>query len=615
MPSFPLFSGGAGVTSVGLSAPSIFAVSGSPVTSTGTLTLSLNTQPKNSVFAGPGFGADAIPTFRALLAADLPDLSSVYQSLNAGLTSISALSTTSFGLGFLTQANSAAARTYIGAGTGSGSVTSVALTLPSFLSVTGSPITGAGTLAVSLANQSANLVFAGPTTGSAAAPTFRALVAADIPDVSGTYLTKANNLSDVASVGTSRTNLGLGSLAVLNSVNNGNWSGAALAIGNGGTGQTTATAAFNALSPLTTLGDIIYGGAVGAGTRLAGNTTAAKLFLSQTGTGAVSAAPGWAALASADIPWATPGAIGSTTPNTGSFTQLKLDLGTGSVPVSFPAFSNYDLWCLTTDATTARALLASFGGANSITGLSYGGTRASPTATPSDTRALVMQANAFDGTTVYTPASMDVRTDGLQSGTNHGGYLEWTGTPNGSTTAAEWMRLQNNNLVIDRQAGTAIPTIFSAITSGYTFQVQSSDTVASRIGLFAYAALGNSIKGFVAGGTRATPTAVADQTILFRFSGGAYDGSAVTEVGQFTVLADGLQSGTNHGGYFAWAGIPNGSTTIAEWLRLQNGWLKILPVTAPSGNPSSGFYFYCDAADNKLKARGVSGTVTTVANP
>lgn len=34
-----------------------------------------------------------------------------------------------------------------------------------------------------------NYVLAGPTTGSAAAPTFRALVAADIPDLSSTYLT------------------------------------------------------------------------------------------------------------------------------------------------------------------------------------------------------------------------------------------------------------------------------------------------------------------------------------------------------------------------------------------------------------------------------------------
>jgi len=70
-----------------------------------------------------------------------------------------------------------------GGGGGSGSVTSVALSVPSFLSVAGSPITSAGTLAVSLANANANLVFAGPGSGSAAAPGFRALVAADLPAI------------------------------------------------------------------------------------------------------------------------------------------------------------------------------------------------------------------------------------------------------------------------------------------------------------------------------------------------------------------------------------------------------------------------------------------------
>lgn len=64
---------------------------------------------------------------------------------------------------------------------GSGTVTSVAMTVPSFLSVSGSPITGAGTLAVTLATQAKNLLFAGPSSGSDAAPTFRALIGADLP--------------------------------------------------------------------------------------------------------------------------------------------------------------------------------------------------------------------------------------------------------------------------------------------------------------------------------------------------------------------------------------------------------------------------------------------------
>ena len=44
-----------------------------------------------------------------------------------------------------------------------------------------------------------NYVLAGPTTGSDAAPTFRALVAADIPDLSGTYLTSYTETDPVYS--------------------------------------------------------------------------------------------------------------------------------------------------------------------------------------------------------------------------------------------------------------------------------------------------------------------------------------------------------------------------------------------------------------------------------
>lgn len=64
---------------------------------------------------------------------------------------------------------------------GSGSVTSVALTAPAEFSVAGSPVTSFGTLAISKANQAANTVWAGPTSGGAAPPTFRALATGDVP--------------------------------------------------------------------------------------------------------------------------------------------------------------------------------------------------------------------------------------------------------------------------------------------------------------------------------------------------------------------------------------------------------------------------------------------------
>ena len=65
-------------------------------------------------------------------------------------------------------------------GGSNGSVTSVALTVPNILSVSGSPVTSAGTLAINLASQAINTIFAGPT-GSTGVPTFRALVSADVP--------------------------------------------------------------------------------------------------------------------------------------------------------------------------------------------------------------------------------------------------------------------------------------------------------------------------------------------------------------------------------------------------------------------------------------------------
>ena len=68
------FAPGGTVTSVGLSAPPIFTVSGSPVTGLGTLTLALNPETANTVLAGPSSGASAVPTFRTLTSSDIPSL-------------------------------------------------------------------------------------------------------------------------------------------------------------------------------------------------------------------------------------------------------------------------------------------------------------------------------------------------------------------------------------------------------------------------------------------------------------------------------------------------------------------------------------------------------------
>lgn len=91
-----------------------------------------------------------------------------------------------------------------------GTVTSVALSVPSILSVAGTPIMSSGTLAVTLATQSANRVFAGPTSGGVATPTFRALVAGDVPDLSAVYQPLDADLTALAAAGNSASLIKVG---------------------------------------------------------------------------------------------------------------------------------------------------------------------------------------------------------------------------------------------------------------------------------------------------------------------------------------------------------------------------------------------------------------------
>lgn len=150
------------VTSVAATVPSEFSVTGSPITSTGTLAISKANQASNSIWAGPVSGAAAQPAFRAMVADDIP-LSSVVAT-----TKLSATGTKN-------------STTFLrGDDTWNTAVTSVALALPGEFTVVGSPVTTSGTLSASKATQSANTVWAGPVSGAAAQPAFRALTADDI---------------------------------------------------------------------------------------------------------------------------------------------------------------------------------------------------------------------------------------------------------------------------------------------------------------------------------------------------------------------------------------------------------------------------------------------------
>lgn len=133
------------VTSVGLALPaSVFSVSGSPVSISGTLTGTLISQSANHFFAAPNM-VSGIPVFRQILIGDLPVITDTFIYYASG--------------GAITA-----------------QALSLSLAVPSEFSISGSPITSpTGTFTISTATQLANRFWGGPNSGGAAQPTFRTI--------------------------------------------------------------------------------------------------------------------------------------------------------------------------------------------------------------------------------------------------------------------------------------------------------------------------------------------------------------------------------------------------------------------------------------------------------
>jgi hypothetical protein len=207
----------------------------------------------------------------------------------------------------------------------SGTVTSVGLAMPTQFTVTNSPVTSSGTLTAAWNNQTANYVLSGPTTGAAATPTFRALVAADIPSLA--YVTSVSFTGGLISVATATTTPALtvagtsGGVVYFSSAST--WASSAALAANalvvgGGAGVapstiTTGTGVVTALGVNTgTAGSfVVNGGALG--------TPSSGTVTNLTGTASIN----------------INGTVGATTTNSGAFTSLSysttLTGGTGIV--------------------------------------------------------------------------------------------------------------------------------------------------------------------------------------------------------------------------------------------------------------------------------------------
>jgi hypothetical protein len=227
----------------------------------------------NLVFAGPTSGSTAAaPSFRALVAADLPTGSTNY--VNNGTTQQASTDFNISGSGTIGTNLTVTGNTSVGGTmTVTGATTLSALTASKGVFTDASKnLTSTGTLGT---DQGGTGVSSFNSGGAMYATSTSALTTGTLPtSAGGTGLTTYT--SGGALYTTSTTAITSGTLPLTA----------------GGTGATTKAAAFDALSPMTTAGDIIYGGVSGTGTRLAKGTDGQ--FLSLT-----SGAPIWTSIPTA----------------------------------------------------------------------------------------------------------------------------------------------------------------------------------------------------------------------------------------------------------------------------------------------------------------------------
>jgi hypothetical protein len=317
------------VTSVGLSLPNIFTVSNSPVTTTGTLTAILASQSQNLFLASPN-GSSGTPSFRSIVAADIPTLNQNTIGTSSNVTGTVAIAnggtgqtSANSGLNALLPSQSGASGKVLqsdgantswvtgGGGGGSGTVTSVSVVTANGLSGTVANPTTTPAITLDISGLAltklatiADQTILGNNSGGASSPL--ALTASQTKTV-----LSLNNVENTAL----STWAGTTNITTLGTIGTGTWNGTKIAEGFGGTNQSTYTK-----------GDILYSSAANTLSKLAGNTTAVKQYLSQTGTGAISAAPAWATIANTDIT----GLGTSSTHATGDFFQVANNLSEGT---------------------------------------------------------------------------------------------------------------------------------------------------------------------------------------------------------------------------------------------------------------------------------------------
>lgn len=270
----------------------------------------------------------------------------------------------------------------------------------------------------------------------------------------------------------------------------------------GGTGQTTYAT-----------GDTLYSSATNTISKLSGNTSTTKQFLSQTGTGSASQAPAWASLAATDIQSgtlpATRGGTGQSSyavgdilyaDTTTSLAKLA-DVATGNVLIS-GGVSAAPSWGKVALASAVSGTLGIANGGTSATTANGAFNALAPSQTSNSGKYLTTNGTDTSWSTV-TQTTFSAGTTGFTPSTATSGTVTLAGTLNvanggtgvttaqaamnafaGATTSGYYLRGNGTNVVMAAIVAGDVPTLNQNTTgSAGTFTSTSQNSQFNSVGV------------------------------------------------------------------------------------------------------------------------------------
>jgi hypothetical protein len=391
------------------------------------------------------------------------------------------------------------------------------------------------------------------------------------------------------------------------SITSATWNGNVIALNRGGTGQSTKAAGFNALSPMSAAGDVIYGGTSGAGTALAIGTAGQVLTVNAGATAPVWAAPATSGTVTSvsgtgtvsgislsgtvtssgsltlggTLDLSSPPAIGGTTAAAGTFTTL-----TGTTSTTTPIVQNSAAAAIAFKTNSATSAVTQFNINHTASAVNY----------VQVTGAATGVATSISGQGSDTSVSIALQAKGASGAVNIGNTTSTTHTALRISTGTA-VNTGNLILITGAAAGSAPSIAAISGTSGTDANIDITLTPkgTGRVNIT------TSIKPKVNSAANVTSPLAWDST--------SYDEYAITALANaLTINADANASPAD-GQRMMFRFKDNGTARALTWTTGSTNSFRVVGVTLPTTTVASKLvYIGCvyNAADSRWDAVAVS---------